>query len=179
MKKLLTIILAGLLLPVFVLGISVDKNTYFAGEDILITEVATSTNYVQMFREGEEYSIGDWFPLEPLPISIIEVWEMTPEDMEEYFYPETYYFIEMTEECSPEEYSICKASPNFVAETSFLIIEAGPEYTPLFELPETSVDSTTGFITDLFDAIGPFIWLFLGIPLGFVVVKRIIKVVPK
>lgn len=50
---------------------------------------------------------------------------------------------------------------------------------PLFELPITSVGSTTGILNDLLNDIGPFIWLFIGIPLGFVVVKRIIKIIPR
>lgn len=43
----------------------------------------------------------------------------------------------------------------------------------------TAVGDTTGVITDLFAGLGPFLWAFMGIPLGFVVVKRIIKIIPK
>lgn len=50
---------------------------------------------------------------------------------------------------------------------------------PFILLPENSVTSTTGLIGDLFNAIGPFIWLFIGIPLAFVVIQRIIKIMPK
>jgi hypothetical protein len=58
----------------------------------------------------------------------------------------------------------------------FSIIAGGGS---IFTLPPDAVASTTGFIGDLFGAVGPFIWLFIGVPLGFVVIERIKKVMPK
>lgn len=49
----------------------------------------------------------------------------------------------------------------------------------IFTLPSTAIASSTDFIGSLIGAIGPFIWLFIGIPLAFVVIKRVIKIVPR
>lgn len=48
-----------------------------------------------------------------------------------------------------------------------------------FALPINSVNSTIAYIGDLFTSIGGFIWLIIGIPLGFIVIKRVIALMPK
>lgn len=49
----------------------------------------------------------------------------------------------------------------------------------LFTLPDGAVASTTAYIGDLFGALSPFIWLAIGIPLGFMVIKKVIGLIPK
>jgi len=49
----------------------------------------------------------------------------------------------------------------------------------LFTLPEGAVTTTTAFIGDIITDAGGFIWLAIGIPLGFYVVKKIIGLLPK
>jgi len=41
----------------------------------------------------------------------------------------------------------------------------------------TGVASTTAYIGDLFTDISAFIWLAIGIPLGFYVIKRVVSLV--
>ena len=53
---------------------------------------------------------------------------------------------------------------------------AGPA--SVFTLPAGSVASSTGWIGDLFDAIFPFVALFIGVPLAFYVIYRFIKIMP-
>lgn len=45
------------------------------------------------------------------------------------------------------------------------------------EVTESNLASTTAYIGELFSDLGPFIWLAIGIPLGFYVIKRIVGVV--
>ena len=47
----------------------------------------------------------------------------------------------------------------------------------LFTLPGDAIASTTAYIGDLFGALSPFIWLAIGIPLGFYVIKKVISLV--
>ena len=47
----------------------------------------------------------------------------------------------------------------------------------LFTLPTDAVSSTTAYIGDLFGSLSPFIWLAIGIPLGFYVIKKVISLV--
>lgn len=65
----------------------------------------------------------------------------------------------------------------------FEVVEGEPAEpatsTPLFTLPSSAVASSTGWITDLFDTFWVLIALVIGIPLAFVVIKRIIKIMPK
>ena len=49
----------------------------------------------------------------------------------------------------------------------------------LFTLPEGALASTTAYIGDLITDAGAFIWLAIGIPLGFYVVKKVIGLMPK
>jgi len=49
----------------------------------------------------------------------------------------------------------------------------------LFTLPESAVASTTAYIGDLVGSLGPFVWLAIGVPLGFYVVKKVIALLPK
>jgi len=47
----------------------------------------------------------------------------------------------------------------------------------LFTLPTDAVASTTAYIGDLLGSLGPFVWLAIGIPLGFYVIKKVIGLV--
>jgi hypothetical protein len=47
----------------------------------------------------------------------------------------------------------------------------------LFTLPDGALTSTTGYIGDLMTDISPFIWLAIGIPLGFYVIRKVISLV--
>jgi len=49
----------------------------------------------------------------------------------------------------------------------------------LFTLPEGAVASTTAYIGELVSATDQFIWLAIGVPLGFYVVKKVIGLLPK
>lgn len=50
---------------------------------------------------------------------------------------------------------------------------------PLLTLPENAISNSVAYIGDLINSISVFIWLFIGVPLGFVVIKKIIKIMPK
>lgn len=43
----------------------------------------------------------------------------------------------------------------------------------LFTLPVDAVSSTTAYIGSIFTDAGAFIWLAIGIPLGFYVVRKV------
>ena len=47
----------------------------------------------------------------------------------------------------------------------------------LFTLPEGAVSSTTAYVGSLFSDISPFIWLAIGIPLGFYIIRKVISLV--
>lgn len=47
----------------------------------------------------------------------------------------------------------------------------------LFDLPATAITSTTAYIGDFFTDLGPFIWLAIGIPLAFFVIRKVISMV--
>lgn len=49
----------------------------------------------------------------------------------------------------------------------------------LFTLPEGALSSTTAYIGSLVTDIGPFVWLAIGVPLGFYVIKKVIGLLPK
>jgi len=49
----------------------------------------------------------------------------------------------------------------------------------LFTLPADAVSSTTAYIGALVSDIGVFVWLAIGIPLGFYVIKKVIGILPK
>lgn len=49
----------------------------------------------------------------------------------------------------------------------------------LFTLPADAIASTTAYIGDLVDSVGVFVWLAIGIPLGFYVIKKVIGILPK
>jgi hypothetical protein len=49
----------------------------------------------------------------------------------------------------------------------------------MFDLPADAVASTTAYIGTLISDLGVFIWLAIGIPLGFYVVRKVIALVPK
>jgi len=49
----------------------------------------------------------------------------------------------------------------------------------LFNFPTGAVDGITFYIGDLIESIGPFIWLIIGIPLGFYVIHKIKSLLPK
>lgn len=45
------------------------------------------------------------------------------------------------------------------------------------EITAANLASTTAYITNLFSDVSVFIWLAIGIPLGFYVIKRVISLV--
>jgi hypothetical protein len=49
----------------------------------------------------------------------------------------------------------------------------------LFTLPVDALASTTAYIGDLVGSVGGFIWLAIGVPLGFYVIKKVIGLLPK
>jgi len=49
----------------------------------------------------------------------------------------------------------------------------------LFTIPSDALASTTAYIGSVITDLGGFIWLAIGIPLGFYVVKKVISVMPK
>lgn len=64
--------------------------------------------------------------------------------------------------------------------TAILEIVAEPEIPPItagFEgnMPEYAIASTTAYIGDLFNSAGIWIYLFIGVPLGFFIIQWIIK----
>jgi len=74
----------------------------------------------------------------------------------------------------------CAGSYDFRDEKDFEVISPPPSGpTPIFTLPAGAVATTTNVIGDLVNAIFPFIALFIGVPLAFYVITRIIKIVPK
>ena len=49
----------------------------------------------------------------------------------------------------------------------------------LFTLPADALSTTTAYIGSLITDVGPFVWLAIGIPLGFYVIKKVIGLLPK
>jgi len=49
----------------------------------------------------------------------------------------------------------------------------------LFSVPTGAVDGITFYIGDLLESVGPFIWLIIGIPLGFYVIWKVQKMFTK
>ena len=49
----------------------------------------------------------------------------------------------------------------------------------LFTLPTDALASTTAYIGDTFTDVGPFIWLAIGIPLAFYVIRKVASILPK
>jgi hypothetical protein len=49
----------------------------------------------------------------------------------------------------------------------------------LFTLPANALASSTAYIGDLVTDLGPFVWLAVGIPLGFYVIKKFMGLLPK
>jgi len=47
----------------------------------------------------------------------------------------------------------------------------------IITLPTDALTATLGYVGDLFADLGPFIWLAIGIPLGFYIIKRVIALV--
>ena len=47
----------------------------------------------------------------------------------------------------------------------------------LFDLPAEAVSSTTAYIGNLFSDLAPFIFLAIGIPLAFYVIRKVISMV--
>jgi hypothetical protein len=49
----------------------------------------------------------------------------------------------------------------------------------LFTLPTDALSSTTAYIGSIITDVGPFVWLAIGIPLGFYVIKKVVSLLPK
>lgn len=47
----------------------------------------------------------------------------------------------------------------------------------MFDLPVGAITSTTAYIGNLFSDLSPFVWLALGLPLGFWVISKTISLV--
>mgnify|MGYP000070600105 CR=1 FL=1 len=54
-----------------------------------------------------------------------------------------------------------------------LVASTGVFAQALFTLPADAITSTTAYIGDIVDSLGPFLWLAIGIPLGFYVIRRV------
>jgi len=53
-------------------------------------------------------------------------------------------------------------------------------YRPLITTPENAIASTTAYIGDLFETFGNFIWLIIGVPLGFwILIEILVLTAPK
>lgn len=46
-------------------------------------------------------------------------------------------------------------------------------------LPVEAVSSTIAYIGQIIDGVGVFIWLGIGVPLGFYVIKKVMGLLPK
>lgn len=57
------------------------------------------------------------------------------------------------------------------------LLGAGKASAVLFDLPSTAITSTTAYIGNLFTDLGVFIWLAIGLPLGFYVIRKVISMV--
>jgi len=57
------------------------------------------------------------------------------------------------------------------------VLGASNAHATLFSLPYNAVTSTTAYIGNLFTDLGPFIWLAIGLPLGFFVIRKVISMV--
>jgi len=57
------------------------------------------------------------------------------------------------------------------------LVGAGVAKASLFTLPTSSVASTTAYIGDFFSDLAPFIYLAIGIPLAFYVIRKVISMV--
>jgi hypothetical protein len=49
----------------------------------------------------------------------------------------------------------------------------------LFTLPTEALASTTAYIGDVFSGVGALLWLAIGVPLGFYVIKKVMTILPK
>lgn len=49
----------------------------------------------------------------------------------------------------------------------------------LITLPPDAVSSSIAYIGEIFTGVGPFVWVAIGVPLGFYVVKKVIGLLPK
>jgi hypothetical protein len=190
MKKLIALILAGLLVPVFVFAtITYDRTPTGTeineGIPIDISLSFTTTSELDLW-DGTDWW-GIYFNCETEPnCSGYQEW---PLPCVETSATQTNAWVGLTPPIG--EWTIWTLGAdtednceNFAGDylgdleldSGFAIMEVR---VPIFTLPGTSVGSTTGIVGGLLDAIGPFIWAFIGIPLGFVVVRRIIKIIPK
>lgn len=83
---------------------------------------------------------------------------------------------------------MCADTPDFTLGTSFVATPFFERDDPnvifevvgkFFTLPENAIASTTNTVGDLVDAVFPFIAVFVGLPLGFYVVKKWLDFMPK
>ena len=51
--------------------------------------------------------------------------------------------------------------------------------TALFTLPEGAVSNSVAYIGQLFESVGDLVWVAIGIPLAFFVIKGVIGLIPK
>jgi hypothetical protein len=49
----------------------------------------------------------------------------------------------------------------------------------LFTLPDGALSSTTAYIGDFFESVSPFVYLAIGLPLGYWVIRKVISLIPK
>jgi len=180
MKKLFAIILTGLLLPVFsVLG-AVDYDRSPDGN--MVTSPVSFEVSIDAFAETGCSTSTYWgVLLTGTPPGYTEfiggLVASTTTSTSPSFSPPTGQEIGLVSFACSMDGSTLDSEGNVLEGTDGLTA-IFTIYASLFSLPGTAISGVLGFITDLLDAIGPLIWLIIGIPLAFVVIVRIIKIVP-
>lgn len=182
MKKLTLLILAGFLLPAFCFG-AVGYERTPSGYTISNPVSFALTGVFDEYPTGLSWNLMFWYGVETYES---EQCFSTNNGTDEIILPLGVYtrvqikVYEQYADCTGDDVSynleFNEGNPIFeVVEEE----EEEEEGGGLFQLPENSVGSITGTIDDLINAIGPFIWAFIGIPLAFVVINRIKKIFPR
>lgn len=58
-----------------------------------------------------------------------------------------------------------------------VLVATGAKAGNYVDITTSSIASTTAYITDFFSDVSPFIWLAIGVPLAFFVIKKVIGLV--
>ena len=183
-KKILTIfsvaILSTLILPSFVLGAVIYERTP-AGLEINNPVKFDISGVLDTYPLGQSWRISttddNWDSL---------YWGcfLTNDGIIEENLPlETYLYVDLrvysNDTCfvpgqiATEELEANAENPIFEVVAPVLVgpIKAGFDE----HVPGTAITSITAYIGDLFTSTGPFLWLFMGIPLAFLVIDKVIK----
>lgn len=49
----------------------------------------------------------------------------------------------------------------------------------LITLPESAVTTTLAYVGTIFTDLGPFVWIALGVPFAFYIVRKVAGILPK